>query len=252
MSWQLSIQLSLGDFHLDVKMDGNATPVALIGPNGSGKTTLLRTIAGVHHPDSGTIEVGGRILFDSARGIHLSPEERRVGYVPQGYGLFPHLRVADNIAFGTLTQPQLSRRARRNIALETLEQLGAVHLADRWPETLSGGEKQTVALARTLVIDPQLLLLDEPLAALDASARRALRTHLAQHLADRSIPSIVITHDVRDVRALAATVNVIEQGKIIQSGLADELTAQPATDFVAEFFHADVSDFASRDSTESP
>ncbi|MEE2889963.1 MAG: ATP-binding cassette domain-containing protein [Planctomycetota bacterium] len=240
MSWQLSIQLSLGDFQLDVKMDGNATPVALIGPNGSGKTTLLRTIAGAHYPDSGSIEVGGRVLFDSAKGVHLAPEERRVGYVPQGYGLFPHLRVADNVAFGTRTQPQLSRQARRNVALETLEQLGAVHLADRWPATLSGGEKQTVALARTLVIDPQLLLLDEPLAALDAAARRSLRTHLALHLADRKIPSIVITHDVRDVRALAATVNVIEKGKIIQNGSADELAAQPVSDFVAEFFHTEV------------
>ncbi|MAW76181.1 MAG: ABC transporter ATP-binding protein [Planctomycetota bacterium] len=243
MSWQLSIRLRLGDLDLDVEMEGASTPVALVGPNGSGKTTLLRTIAGAHHPDSGRIVVGGRALFDSEKGIHLAPNERRVGYVPQGYGLFPHLRVADNVAFGTRTQPQLSRQDRRTIALETLEQLGAVRLADRWPSTLSGGEQQTVALARTLVIDPQLLLLDEPLAALDASARRALRAHLAQHLAERSIPSIVITHDVRDVRALGATVNVIEKGKIIQRGSAHELTEQPATEFVAEFFDTEVSDF---------
>ncbi|MGE4620182.1 MAG: ATP-binding cassette domain-containing protein [Planctomycetota bacterium] len=212
MNWQLNIQLSLGDLHLDVEMEGNETPVALIGPNGSGKTTLLRTIAGAHYPDSGHIEVGGHTLFDSSKEIHLSPEERRVGYVPQGYGLFPHLCVADNVAFGTRRQPQLSAQARRAVALETLEQLEAGHLMDRWPATLSGGEKQMVALARSLVIDPQLLLLDEPLAALDATARRSLRKHLAEHLAKRKIPSIVITHDVRDVRALGATIIVIEKG----------------------------------------
>ncbi|MEC9477039.1 MAG: ATP-binding cassette domain-containing protein [Planctomycetota bacterium] len=242
MSWQLTIQLSFGEFHLDVEMEGNDTPVALIGPNGSGKTTLLRIIAGAHHPDSGHIEVAGHTLFDSRKGIQLAPEERRIGYVPQGYGLFPHLRVADNVAFGTRRQPHLSAQARRAVAQETLEDLGAAHLIDRWPATLSGGEKQTVALARTLVIDPQLLLLDEPLAALDATARRSLRAHLAEHLAKRQIPSIVITHDVRDVRALGATVDVIEKGKIIQRGTADDLSIQPATEFVAEFFDTLVSD----------
>ncbi len=242
MSWQLTIQLSFGEFHLDVEMEGNDTPVALIGPNGSGKTTLLRVIAGAHHPDSGHIEVAGHTLFDSRKGIQLAPEERRIGYVPQGYGLFPHLRVADNVAFGTRRQPHLSTQARRAVAQETLEDLGAAHLIDRWPATLSGGEKQTVALARTLVIDPQLLLLDEPLAALDATARRSLRAHLAEHLAKRQIPSIVITHDVRDVRALGATVDVIEKGKIIQRGTADDLSIQPATEFVAEFFDTLVSD----------
>ncbi len=212
--------------------------MALIGPNGSGKTTLLRTISGGHPPDSGRIRVGGRILYDSDSGIRLAPEQRRIGYVPQGYGLFPHLSVIENVAFGlAAARPRQSRGHRRAAATALLREMDCVHLARRLPATLSGGEKQRVALARALLAEPDLLLLDEPLAALDAATRRDIRRFLASHLAARNTPALVVTHDVRDVRALRApSVYALEGGAVIQSGRPEALAANPATDFVREFF----------------
>ncbi len=236
MRWQIRVKLELGALDLDVDIAGDTTPVALVGPNGSGKTTLMRTIAGAHRPAAGRIEVGGQLLFDAERRVHLPPEARRVGYVPQGYGLFPHLTVVDNVAFGARAAAGRSRDERRADARTLLDQLDCVHLADRRPGALSGGEQQRVALARALMIDPQILLLDEPLAALDAAARRTLRAYLADRLASTPAPAIVVTHDARDVRALGATVFVLEEGKITQQGTVEALVARPATAFVAEFF----------------
>jgi len=156
--------------------------------------------------------------------------------VPQGYGLFPHLRVIDNVAFGLSTK--LSRDERRLLARKKLAQINGEKLANRWPFTLSGGEKQRIALARTLMIEPGLLLLDEPLSALDVTARRSLRGYLAQHLAGREIPTIIVTHDIRDVVALGARMIVLDRGRVAQSGSVDELKARPANEFVAEFCHA--------------
>ncbi len=243
--------MQVGVLHLDVRLDGGTRPVALVGPNGSGKTTLLRTIAGAYRPLRGTITVGDRVLFDAAKGIDLPPEERRVGYVPQGYGLFPHLRVLDNVRFGLAG---LSRRENGALASATavLEQLGAGHLTDRWPDTLSGGERQRVALARALVTEPHILLLDEPLAALDAAARRSLRRRLADRLAESAVPALVVTHDVHDIVALNAEVHVIEEGSIVQRGPADALAAHPATEFVAEVFGSPLDARGSRPPNEQP
>lgn len=239
--WRARLRLAVGQLDLDVELDGAAGPVALIGPNGSGKTTVLRTLAGAHRPLSGRIEVAGRVLFDSEQGVDLAPERRRVGYVPQGYGLFPHLNGLDNVGFGSVRSidgrsRRSSRDDRRRRAMALLERLGCAHLADRWPGSLSGGEQQRVALARALMIDPALLLLDEPLSAMDVAARRSLRSYLADHLAERAAPALVVTQDARDVRALGARVFVLEGGSIVQRGTADELAARPATEFVAEFF----------------
>ncbi len=234
-AWHARVRMRIGALRLDVRLEGGARPVALVGPNGSGKTTLLRTIAGAHRPSAGAIAVGGRPLFDSERGIDLPPEERGVGYVPQGYGLFPHLRAIDNVKFG-LAGSSRSGIGARDVAMDMLERLGAGRLARRWPETLSGGERQRVALARALVAEPRILLLDEPFAALDAAARRTLRRRLAERLAERALPTLVVTHDVRDVVALGADVLVLEEGRIVQRGAADGLAARPATEFVAEVF----------------
>lgn len=241
MSWRAALRMRLGHLDLDVDLEGDGRPVALIGPNGSGKTTLLRTVAGAYRPDAGLIRIGERILFDGERGVDLPPEERRVGYVPQGYGLFPHLRVVDNVAFGSGpgSPGGASRKARRAAAVQLLGRLSCAHLADRWPTSLSGGEQQRVALARSLAIDPQILLLDEPLSALDASARRSLRSYLATHVSVTGAPTIVVTQDPRDVRALGAAVFVLEKGKIVQHGEPADLSARPATEFVAEFFGSD-------------
>jgi len=238
VSWRAHLRARAGTFTLDAAVGGDGAPVALIGPNGSGKTTLLRTISGGHPPVSGRITVGERILYDSDSGIRLAPEQRRIGYVPQGYGLFPHLNVIENVAFGlAAARPRQSRGHRRAAAAALLHEMDCAHLARRLPATLSGGEKQRVALARALLGEPDLLLLDEPLAAPDAATRRDIRRFLASHLAARNRPALVVTHDVRDVRALGApSVYALEGGAVIQSGRPEALAASPATDFVREFF----------------
>lgn len=248
-TWHAEVRMQVGALDLEVRLDGRARPTALVGPNGSGKTTLLRTIAGAYRPAAGVIAVGDRILFDSTRGIDLPPEERRVGYVPQGYGLFPHLRVLDNVRFGLAGSYRRADGARAS-ALAVLEQLGADHLAERWPDTLSGGERQRVALARALVTEPHMLLLDEPLAALDAAARRAMRRRLAARLAESAVPALVITHDVHDIVALNADVHVMEEGRIVQRGPIDALVANPATAFVAEVFGSPLATRRSRPPNE--
>lgn len=238
MKWHASIQMQMGSLELDVTLEGDQNPTVLIGPNGSGKTTLLRTIAGAHRPTSGQIQVGERVLMDAEQTIYLSPEERRVGYVPQGYALFPHLNVLDNVSFGLRAQnPQPTQAQRHQAAQAQLEKLGCAHLALRWPNALSGGEQQRVALARALMVQPEFLLFDEPLAALDATARRKLRSYLAEELAARTAPALVVTQDLKDVQALKANIYVLEAGKIVQQGKAEEITKNPATDFVAEFFN---------------
>ncbi|MEL6349864.1 MAG: ATP-binding cassette domain-containing protein [Myxococcota bacterium] len=228
MSWQVQLRMRRGDLFLNVELDGDMQSTAIIGPNGAGKSTVLRTIAGAIRPDFGRIRVGERLLLDTASGVFAPPEVRQIGYVPQGHGLFPHLSVVDNVAFG--------RPGDRAAALETLSGLGCAHLAERMPAGLSGGERQRVALARALMVAPQLLLLDEPLAALDATARRRTRRFLAAHLRRQSVPAIVVTHDVRDVVALDAVVIAIEGGRVVQRGPAALLRQAPATPFVAEFF----------------
>lgn len=240
MHWTVAVEVRAGSFDLNATIEGDGTPVLLIGPNASGKTTLLRVIAGAYQPASGRIRVGDRVLYDSDRGICLAPEKRRVGYVPQGYGLFPHLSVVENVAFGLAAiRPKPPRAARLATAARTLARIECGHLSRRLPTTLSGGEKQRVALARALLPEPDLLLLDEPLAAMDTAARRRFRGYLARHLAERDTPAIVVTHDVRDVYALGRpTVYALEAGSVVQHGTPEELAARPATDFLAEFFSA--------------
>jgi ABC-type sulfate/molybdate transport systems ATPase subunit len=231
--------MRIGALGLDVDLGGDEAPVALIGPNGSGKTTLLRTIAGAHRPDTGVIRLDGRAVFDANARVDLPPEERGTGYVPQGYGLFPHLNVRDNVAFGADTAGgALGLRERRRRAEALLDELECLHLSDRSPRALSGGEQQRVALARALVREPKMLLLDEPLGALDALARKSIRTFLADHLALHKRAAIVVSHEERDVRELGATVHVLEAGRIVQSGTADDLAAAPASPFVEAFFEA--------------
>ena len=240
MHWRVSVRARTGTFDLDTTVEGDGSPVVLIGSNGSGKTTLLRVISGAYRPLGGRIQVGDRVLFDSDTGVCLAPEERGVGYVPQGYGLFPHLSVLDNVAFGlAAAKPRRPRSERGAAAAAILDEMGCGHLSGRFPSTLSGGEKQRVALARALLPAPDMLLLDEPLAALDAAARRDFRHYLAGHLAARKLPAIVVTHDVRDIRALGTpAVYVLEGGTVAQSGPPDALAAHPASDFIAEFFSA--------------
>jgi len=233
VSWRVKLSLRLGDFSLAVDLEGAEAPVAVVGPNGSGKTTLLRAIAGAVPSEEAEVRVGERTLASAA--VDLPIEQRGLGYVPQGYGLFPHLSVIDNVAFGLSTGPRrLSRAERRAKARKVLEGLGAAALAGRPVQALSGGERQRVALARALVIEPAMLLLDEPMAALDVRRRRAVRSFLAERLKAWSRPALIATHDVRDAIALGARLVVLDAGRVVQEGTVDELRVAPANDFVAE------------------
>lgn len=236
MSWRARIAMRMGEASLDVELEGSVGTLALVGPNGAGKSSLLRAMMGVGSIDRAQVLVDGVVWHDTERGIELPLEQRRVGYLPQQGGLFPHLSVVDNVAFGLSFGQNMSPRAeRRARALAMLDALGCAQLARRHVRTLSGGETQRVALARALVVEPVLLMLDEPLAALDAITRRRVRALLADRIAELGRPCIWVTHDVRDVEALDAHVCVLRGGRVTQQGSLSELRRAPSCDFVAEF-----------------
>ncbi len=202
------------------------TTTALVGPSGAGKTTVLRVIAGLLRPNRGTLTVDGVSWLDTQRGQDRPPEQRRVGYLFQEYALFPHLDVSRNVRFG----------ARDNrLADEMLDRFGITHLRRAHTRDLSGGERQRVGLARALAREPDVLLLDEPLSALDAHTKTAVRLELHQHLRELDLPAIVVTHDFDDAAALADRIGVIVDGTLRQSGTAADLVAAPADPFVAIF-----------------
>ena len=239
IGWRVDVQARFEGFELDVSLQGDARPLAVVGPNGSGKTTLLRAIAGAVPVTHAHVEIGKTVLESTEPGIHVPIELRRVGYVPQGYGLFPHLTVLENVEFGLSTGPDRPpAETRRTRALEMLIELDCKPLANRHVDRLSGGEQQRIALARALVLEPDLLLLDEPLAALDATRRRAVRHFLAERLQAFGRPSIIVTHDVRDVVALNANIVVLEKGHVVQQGSLASLRQAPVNDFIAEFIGA--------------
>jgi len=220
----------LADFTLDVAWSAGDGVAGLFGPSGAGKTLTLQCLAGLIRPDAGRIVVGGRVLFDAALGVDLPPQQRRVGYVFQGYALFPHLTVADNVAFGLRDRPRVER-ARR--AADVVQRLGLGGLERRYPRELSGGERQRVALGRALAIEPALLLLDEPLSALDAPLRRALRDELRALLSEVGTAAVVVTHDFTEAYRLADRIVVYDGGRVVQSAPRAELLWQPASESVA-------------------
>jgi molybdate transport system ATP-binding protein len=234
MSLTSRLQLARGDFALDLSLDvGDGETVGLLGPNGSGKTTTLRCLAGLEAPRSGFIQIAGATVEDSAAGIDVPPERRSVGYVFQDYLLFPHMSVLDNVAFG-LRARGIARRDAEASARQWLDRLDIGDLASRGPGRLSGGQAQRVALARALVTDPDLLLLDEPLAALDAGTRSSVRSLLRRHLADFRGAVVLVTHDPMDAMVLADRVVVVEQGRVVQIGTPGEIARRPASDYVAQ------------------
>lgn len=232
MSARLDVRIlaRLPGFALDVAWTAGDGVAVLFGPSGAGKTLTLQCLAGLLRPDAGRIVVDGRVLFDAAAGIDLPPQARRVGYVFQGYALFPHLSVADNVGFGLRHAPRAQRAAK---TAAVLERLGLTALADRLPRELSGGQRQRVALGRALAIDPALLLLDEPLSALDAPLRRALRDELRALLATLGTAAVVVTHDFTEAYRLADRIVVYDAGRVVQSAPRSELLWQPASESVA-------------------
>jgi len=198
--------------------------VALVGPSGAGKSTALRAVAGLERPDDGRVALGDEVWLDTARGIDLPAEDRRVGYLFQDHALFPHMTVAANVAFGGGDRGP-----------EMLERLGVGHLAGERPGALSGGERQRVALARALAREPGVLLLDEPTAALDAQTRAAVRAELRGLIRSLGLPTLLVTHDFQEAAALADRIGVLVDGEVLQSGTAAELVAGPRSAFVASF-----------------
>jgi len=226
-------EAQLGDFRLDVAFDVAAGEcLALAGPSGSGKTSVLRVAAGLVRPDHGRVACGERTWLDTEHGIDLPPEERRCGYVFQDYALFPHLTAWQNVAYGLRG---LHRRERRDRAHALLERFDIAHRADSRPRTLSGGERQRVAIARALAVEPDALLLDEPLAALDTRTRAAAGRELAAVLHAAGVPALLVTHDFQEAALLGDRVGVMDGGRIVQTGSAAELAAAPASVFVADF-----------------
>ncbi|MEU4560104.1 ABC transporter ATP-binding protein [Actinoplanes sp. NPDC023936] len=216
-----------GSFRLDIELGIEpGETVALLGPNGAGKTTALRALAGLTPLSGGHVRLDGTDLSDA------SPEDRPIGVVFQDYLLFPHLSARDNVAFGP-RRHGVDRRAAHEIADRWLDRVGLAAYSRRKPRQLSGGQAQRVALARALAVDPVLLLLDEPLAALDARTRLETRGELRRHLAAHPGATLLVTHDPLDALVLADRLVVVEQGRVVQEGDAATITARPRTDYVA-------------------
>jgi molybdopterin-binding protein len=222
------VTVPLRSFDLRLTL-GVESSLALVGPSGAGKSTVLRAVAGLLRPREGRIVSGAHVWFDGGRGVFLPPERRRVGLVFQDYALFPHLTARQNVEF-----------AGRHRADEYLERFGIAHLSKERPGALSGGERQRVALARALARDPAVLLLDEPLSALDAHTKAGVRAELHELLAGLGIPVLLVTHDFEDAAALTERVSVIVDGVLRQSGTPADLVARPADAFVASFTGANL------------
>lgn len=223
-----------GDLTLGIAMaiePGHTT--ALLGPNGSGKTTAIEALSGLIALDSGRIDLEGRVLDEPNKRLFVHADQRNIGVVFQDHLLFAHLSAIDNVAFGLRCRGVGAREAHRRAA-EWLDRMGIPGVADRKPSRLSGGESQRVALARALIIEPDLLLLDEPLAALDATARTAMRRLLADHLVEFEGPTLLVTHDPTTAFLLADHIHIIEDGGVTQAGTADEIRVRPQTQYAAD------------------
>lgn len=215
---------------LRCQVDGFSATV-LFGPSGCGKTTVLRCLAGLERPERGAIQFAQQTWFDQQRGICLRPQRRQIGYLFQEYALFPHLTVAQNVGYGVRDLPA-DQRARR--VAQMLELFDLAGLENRLPGQISGGQQQRVALARVLACRPRLLLLDEPLSALDSVLRERLRGHLRRVLAECAVPAVIVTHDRTEAIALADRVLVLSQGRVRQAGTPDEVFSRPVDLAVAE------------------
>lgn len=233
---EVELQGTIGELTIELALTASSGPTVIVGPNGAGKTSALMMILGALAPAKGRVALDGVVVFDRARDIDLPVERRGIGYLPQRDALFPHLDVLGNVAYGLAGWPRAERTRRAQAALG---ELGLEALSARHPDQLSGGEAQRVALARALAPAPRALLLDEPLAALDVSLRRDVRSFVAAHLRRLAIPTLIVTHDRADAEAFGGDVIVVERGRVVQRGRLAELAARPQTDFVRQFLDRD-------------
>jgi molybdate transport system ATP-binding protein len=223
---EVELHVELDDFPLDASFSACQELLVVFGPSGAGKTTILRSLAGLVTPNEGRILLNDRMLFDSSQGVNLPPQARRIGYVPQQYGLFPHMTIAENIAYG-LPGDERSQRAQQ--LRKWIDLMRLADQADRKPTEVSGGQQQRAALARAMASGPELLLMDEPLAALDEE----LRTHLREEIRNLSrtfkLPILIVTHDPLEAYSLADHMVVIDRGRLIQDGSREQVFRKPAT-----------------------
>ncbi len=229
-----ALDTHLNTFHLDINFSaGKGKTTVLLGESGAGKSTVLRLLAGLLYPERGYISLEGISYFDSERHLAIPPQERPFGYVFQDYVLFPHLSVFENVAFGLHAQ-HLPRRVVRHRVSEALEQVHLAGYDQRRPAQLSGGQQQRVAIARALALHPQLLLLDEPLAALDVQTRREVRQELRNLLSGTGITTVMVTHQYLEALLFGYHILVLEQGRVIQQGSHRDLLQYPRSSYVAE------------------
>jgi len=228
----IGVQLRALDLEVDLTV-GDGEVVAMLGPNGAGKTTVLRAIAGLQPLDRGHIEIGGTVFDDPRRGTYVATADRPIGFVFQDYLLFGRLSALDNVAFG-LRARGASKTDARAAAQRWLDRFSLAGCAAARPKALSGGQAQGVALARALATEPGLLLLDEPLSALDATARAAVRTELRRHLDTFDGGRLLVTHDPVDAIVLADRLVIVEAGRVTQAGTPAAVTARPASSYVAQ------------------
>ncbi|HET7831373.1 MAG TPA: ABC transporter ATP-binding protein [Gallionella sp.] len=231
---RVTARKKLRDFSVDVDLRIDSNITVMLGPSGHGKTTVLNMIAGMAQPDDGVISIGDIRLYDSRHGINVEMEKRGIGYVFQDYALFPHLSVFENVAYGLRARRLPDADIRMRVAQE-LERLAIANLKDELPARLSAGQRQRVALARALAIKPRVLLMDEPLSALDMQLRARVRSELKALLRQLAVPTIIVTHDALDAVGLGDVVMVMEHGRIVQRGTYETLLATPSSQFVAEF-----------------
>ena len=230
MALEVQIEKKLLDFTLDVSFRAEAEPLSVLGASGAGKTMLLRCIAGLERPDRGRIKLNDRVLFDSESRVNISARQRRVGMLFQNYAIFPHRTVAENIGFGLEALPRDERSQR------VAELIGRTHLAgleDRYSRTLSGGEQQRVALARALAIEPEALLLDEPLSALDTHLRSRVEIQLQETFAAYRRPTMLVTHNMEEAYRLGARLLVLSRGRVVASGAKERIFQRPPSVEVA-------------------
>jgi molybdate transport system ATP-binding protein len=227
----IRLRKRLENFTLELELAAPPGITALFGPSGAGKSITLACVAGLTRPDAGRIALNGNVLFDAEQHLDLPPQRRTVGYVMQDYLLFPHLSVAQNIAFGLigLAQPE-----KRKVVAEALQRVGLTGFEPRRPAELSGGQQQRVALARALVTRPRVLLLDEPFSALDGPTRALLRRDLLRLQAELALPTLFVTHDLAEAYLLADQIAVIEAGRLLQIGPPEAVVYHPASRTVAE------------------
>src|SRR5205809_188405 len=224
----------LNTFHLDIKFSaGKGKTTVLLGESGAGKSTVLRLLAGLLHPERGHISLEGKPYFDSERRIAIPPQERPFGYVFQDYMLFPHMTTFENVAFGLRTK-HLPHKVDRHHEDEALDQVHMAAYDQRRHAQLSGGQQQRVAIARALALHPQLLLLDEPLAALDVQTRREVRQELRHILSAAGITTVMVTHQYLEALLFGYHILVLEQGRVIQQGSQCDLLQYPRSSYVAE------------------